>query len=264
MIDVDQMEAQLSAALTERAGPVARPVPAGVGELLELGLVAEADTRIAAANDRLDRTTWATMRALLDGRRNAVGIGIDALCRLAQEGNREALDRVWTLRFYATLEWGTEDERFDVLDHCRERAYRFDDLAWWGSLTLLLAAIGKRDEAVRAFDLALPQVAAAPRGVRLDAVTNLIEAGTALGDAGRTALAGRHLRTETGRLVVVGAGVVCKGSVDRYVGLLHAAVGQGADAAECFRRAEATHRAIGAGPLLARTLQQARGRPAAA
>lgn len=286
MIDLDRIEAQLSAAVTEEVrrpfasvrrapapaptpAPAPRPTsrprrsrpqpaPAGVRELLELGLLEEADARIAAATDRLDQTTWATMRALLDGRRDGVGIGIDALGRLAQEGDREALDRAWTLRYYAAVEWGSMDERHDVLDHGRDRAYRFDDLRWWGHLTLLLAVLGKQDEAVRAFDQALPLAAGAPRdGVRLDVVTNLIEAAALLGDAGRVSRAGRDLRTPTGRMVVVGDGVVCKGSVDRYLGLIHAAVGQWGDAAEYFRSAETAHRSIGAQPLLARTLQQA-------
>lgn len=224
----------------------------------------EADARIAAATDRLDQTTWATMRALLAGRRDAVRMGVESLGRLAQDGNGVAPDLAWALRFWATFEWGTRDERLDVLDHCRERAYRFDELMWWGNLTLLLAALGKHEEAVRAFDQALPFIGAASERVRLDLVTNLIEAAALLGDAGRVAAAGGQLRTETGRLVVVGAGVVCKGSVDRYLGLLHAAVGQAREAAEYFRSAEATHRAIGAAPLLARTLDQARGVPAAA
>lgn len=293
VIDLDRIEAQLSAAVTQevrrpsasvrrapapaptpapapipsprprRSAP--EPAPAGVREFLELGLIDAADGRIAAATDRLDQTTWVTMRALLDGRRDAVTIGIDALSRLAKEGDGEALDRSWTLRFYAALEWGTEEQRYDMLDHCRERAYRFDDLQWWGHLTLLLALLGKQDEAARGFDQARAQAAASLQDdVRLDVVTNLIEAAALLGDAGRVALAGRELRTQAGRLVVVGAGVVCKGSVDRYLGLLHAAVGQWGDAAECFRRAEASHRAIGAKPLLARTLQQASGVLAAA
>lgn len=278
MIDLDRIEAQLSAAVTEdlrrppaplhSSGPRRsrpQPAPAGVRELLELGLLDEVDALLAAATVRLDQTTWATMRSLLDGRRDAVSIGIDALARLAQDGDREALSRAWTLRFYATLEWGSEDERYDILDHCRERAYRFDDLQWWGNLTLLLATLGKQDEAVRAIDQALPLIAGAPKdGVRLDVVTNLIEAGALLGDAGRVSLAGRQLRTETGRLVVVGAGVACKGSIDRYLGLVHAAVGQWGDAAEYFRSAETTHRTLGAKPLLARTLRQASGVLAAA
>jgi tetratricopeptide (TPR) repeat protein len=228
-------------------------------------MLEEVDARIATAPDRLDQTTWATMRALLHGQRDAVRIGIEALTRLAQDGSREALERAWTLRFWAAMEWGCEDDRFDVLDHCRERAYRFDDLAWWGHLALLLATMGKHDEAVRAFDLALPLAAGAPRdGLRLDVVTNLVEAAFLLGDASRVALAGRELRTGTGVLVVVGDGVVCKGSVDRYLALIHAAVGQWGDAAEYFRSAEAAHRSLEAERLLARTLRQASGVLAAA
>jgi tetratricopeptide (TPR) repeat protein len=293
VIDLDRMEAQLSAALTEEVGPITvraaaapapaptpapatprvarqrRPSPApvavGVTELMELGLVEEADARIAATTDRLDQTTWATMRALLDGRRDGVKMGVESLSRMGQDGNRVALDLAWALRFWLAFEWGTQDERLDALDHCRERAYRFDELMWWGNLTLLLAALGKQDEGVRAFDQALPLAAtASPERVRLDVVTNLIEAATFLGDAGRVALAGRHLRTETGRLVMVGAGVVCKGSVDRYLGLIHAAVGQGREASDYFRSAEAAHRSISAAPLLARTVQQARSVLAAA
>jgi len=51
--------------------------------------------------------------------------------------------------------------------------------------------------------------------------------------------------------------VVCKGSIDRYRGLGFAAAGRWADAASSFTAAVAAHRALGAGPLLARTLQQA-------
>jgi tetratricopeptide (TPR) repeat protein len=223
------------------------------------------DALIAAATDRLDQTTWATMRALLRGKRDAVRIGIDALARLGQDGSHEALARAWTVRLWDALEWGSQDERLDVLDHCRERAYRFDDLAWWGNLTLLLVVMGKQDEALRAFDQALPLAAGAPRdGARLDAVTNLVEAAAILGDAGRAALAGRELHTPTGRLVVVGDAVVCKGSVDRYLGLLHAAAGHWGDAAEYFRSAESAHRSLGAELLVARTRQQASGVLAAA
>ncbi len=284
MIDLDRMEAQLSAALTERAGPKARtaatpapppaprarrrsepepvaPLPsAGVRELLELGMLDEASARAAGAADRRDQVTWVTMRALLEGRSDAADKGIAELGALAKAGDAEAGARAWTQRFWAAYEWGTNDERHEVLDHCRTRAYRFDDPEWWGNLTLLLAAMGKGDEAVRAFDAILPLLATAPRdAVRFDVVTNLVEAAALLRDAGRVALAGRELRTPTGRLVVVGDGVVCKGSVDRYLGLIHAAVGDSAKAAAYFASAESAHRAMGAGPLLARTLQQASG-----
>ena len=54
-------------------------------------------------------------------------------------------------------------------------------------------------------------------------------------------------------------GIVCKGSVDRYKALGYAALGKWKQADRYFRRAETLHLEIGAGPLLARTRQQAGG-----
>ena len=231
-----------------------------VAELLELGLIDEAEAAIAAATDPRDALTWSTMRALLRGDRDTAAAGI---AKLHQHSGAE--DRYWVQRFWAAVEWGSQEERSDVLDHCRNRAYRFDDLDWWGNLTLLLAAMGKDDEARRAFDEAHALLAAgrAEDATSLDVVTNLVEAAALLGDAGRVAAAGRSLRCHEDRLVVVGPGLVCKGSVERYRALVHAATGRSDKAQDCFRRAEALHRAIGTGPLLRRTLAQAT-RPLAA
>ncbi len=282
MINLDEMEAQLAAALSEAVGrphaavrraPVPPPPspaevarPSTAPELLELGLLEEADATMSAVSHPRDALSWATMRALLDGRQDAARTGVEELRRLAQRtDDHEAWSKYWTQRFWAAFQWGPEDERYDVLDHCRDRAYRFDDLHWWGNLALLLAAMGKTEEAARAFDDALPLVAAAPEdAVRIDVVTNLIEAAALVGDSGRVAAAGRQLKVAAGRLVVVADGAVCKGSVDRYLGLSYAALGRWAEAGECFRSAEATHRSLGAGPLVARTVQQASGRLVAA
>lgn len=221
---------------------------------------------MAGATDPRERLTWTTMRALLDGRRDAARTGMEKLRDLArQTDDAEAWERYWVQRFWAEVQWGADQDGYEVLEHCRERAYRFDDLHWWGNLTLLLATVAKQDEAARAFDSALALTAAVTRDGRwLDTVTNLVEAAALLGDAGRVAATSRSLSWPEGRLVVVGDGVACKGSVDRYRGLAFAAAGQWDRAGECFRRAESTHRAIGAGPLLARTLQQATGSLAAA
>jgi hypothetical protein len=105
-----------------------------------------------------------------------------------------------------------------------------------------------------------PHLAAlAQEAVGPDLVTNCIEAAALLNDPGRVVAAARSLPGPDGRLVVVGAGVVCKGAVDRYRALGLAAAGRWGEAAERFRSAEATHRALGAEALLARTLQQASG-----
>jgi hypothetical protein len=265
VIDLDQMDEQLEMALTPGRAPAG---PAhGVRELLERGFLEQADAEIAAHSRRAgeptwrrDAATWATMRALLDGHRAHAAAGIDSMRELAKEtDDPETTDRYWRQRFSAALEWGDEGERHDVLDHCRERAYRFDDLAWWGPLTLLLAELHKADEATRAFDEAhrLLGCAARDQGVGLDLVTDLIEAAAVLGDAGRAVLAHRSLEWPSGRMVVVGDAVMCKGSVDRYGALGLAASGRLSEAGECFRLAVHAHRSLGAGPLLDRTRRQA-------
>lgn len=270
MIDIDRIDEQLAAALVGEAGrrppaPRRRPhvdAPLTPPQLLELGRLEEADAATAAAAHPRDALTWATMRALLEGRQEAARTGVEELHRLAQRTDDPvAWDRYWIQRFWVAFEWGTAEERFDVIDHCRERAYRFDELPWWGNLTLLLAGMGKVDEATRAFDEAHALAAHVPA---LDAVTNLVEAAAGLGDAGRVAAVSRTVRWPEGRLVVIGDGAVCKGSVDRYRALVFAAGGRWKEAGDCFRAAESTHQAIGAQPLLARTRQQASGTAVAA
>ncbi|MDQ6725874.1 MAG: hypothetical protein M3066_06890, partial [Actinomycetota bacterium] len=241
----------------------AAPAETGSGgllrALLEQGRLEEADAEMADAGGGADATTWTTMRALLDGQRPAVAAGLAAMLDLARaSGEACTWDRYWTQRWWAALEWGDENERYEVLDHCRTRAYRHGDLAWWGRLTLSLAGLGRTEEAVRAFDEAHRLLAgSAPSDVRLDVLSDLVEGAAVLGDASRIVLAHRSVDWPEGRLVVVGPAVLCKGSVDRYRGLGLAAAGRWPEAGDCFRAAAEVHRALGAGPLLDRTHRQA-------
>lgn len=249
---------------TSRRAPRKAPwrrSPPSLSALLELGMIDEVETRIASTTDRLDALTWATMRSLLLGHRAPAAAGIEKLRELARTSQaREPWERYWIQRFWAAFEWGSHDERLDVLEHCRERAYRFDELHWWANLTLLLAATGTHEEAFSAFDETQRFVRRVPKDVVwLDELTNLIEAAALLGDPDRLAACHRALRWPDGRVVVVGKGIVCKGSVDRYKALGYAALGKRKQAERYFRRAEALHLEIGAGPLLARTRQQAGG-----
>lgn len=241
-----------------------RPAPS-MAALLQLGMIDEVEARIASTTDRLDALTWANMRALLLGHRGPAAAGIEKLGELARAGQaREPWERYWIQRFWAAFEWGSDDERFEVLEHCRERAYRFDELHWWANLTLLLAATGKDEEAFAAFDETQHFVGRVRKDlVWLDEVTNLIEAAALLGDPDRLAACHRALRWPDGRIVVVGDGIVCKGSVDRYKALGFAALGKPRQADRYFGMAELVHQVIGAGPLLARTRRQAGGSLAA-
>lgn len=202
MVDLDEMEAQLERAVN--GAPAAGSGSTTVRQLMELGRLEEADASIAGQVSDPDRVTWTTMRALLDGRRPAVTAGLAALLELARaSGDAATWDRYWTQRWWAALEWGEETERSDVLDHCRERAYRFDDAPWWGALTLTLAGLGRVEEATRAFDESYRPLGggAAPADLRLDLATNLVEAAALLGDGPRTVLGTGSLDRSDGPLL---------------------------------------------------------------
>ena len=184
------------------------------------------------------------MRALLDGR------GDDARRKAAESGSH------WQ-RFWIAVEWGGEDECYDLLDQCRSRAYTHDELAWRAALTLLLADLGRRDEAVRELDASTAECEALPRDATwVDMVTDLAEAAFLLGDADRARRLHGWLARVPDQLVVVGPGDVCKGSLSRYRAGLAGTLGAWAEADEGFRVAVDVHRALGARPLLVRTLHQ--------
>jgi hypothetical protein len=215
-----------------------------------------------ARHDERTAASWAVMRALLDGREADARAALDLVTSLSA-GDRAATDRAWLQRFWLVLAWGDEDERYQVLDHCRERAYRYDDTQWRGRLTLLLACMGKVDEAERSFDLAAERAftgATRPAATRdaawLDLATDLAEAAAVLASPTRAEVVHRALKWPSGRLVVAGDGAVCKGSIARYWAVLAATTGRRAEADQSFKAAADAHRALGAEPLLAATLHQ--------
>ena len=292
MIDVDRMESQLQTAskvrrpapavgptiaaasarvLARLRVPAAAPHPADPApvswappragsrlvRLLDDGELVEADRLVAETPSRREQLSWATMRALLAGDQDTARAKNRALRTLAQEDrDREAMDRYWLQRFWLVVTWGTGDERLELAERCRERAYRADDLQWTAALAVVAAQIGKGDEAGEAFEDAFQRLGRAEERIQLDVATNLVEAAALMGDA---FLAGRlhyTLAWAPGRLVTVGEGWICKGAIDRFQGLGEAAAGRFTEADEHFGRAVSRHRALGARPLLAKTLHQ--------
>jgi len=264
--------------------PVSPPAPAdavwadldsqqhsrAVVELLSQAKLAEADLHIAAHADlghdaiglghRGDAIGWTVMRALLDGRERAARAGIEQAQVLDPAGPAgEHLERIWSQRLAIALTWGDEHERYDVLDHCRERAYGHGDLVWHGRLTLLLAVLGRVGEAGREFDSVIGTVLSGPAGdmAWLDRATDLAEAAAVLGDRGRGEAAALSLaRVTTPPVALSGRAWVCKGSVDRYRALASASAGRVDDADRGFRAAAEIHRHLGADAHLARTLRE--------
>ncbi|MDQ6798448.1 MAG: hypothetical protein M3011_10615 [Actinomycetota bacterium] len=202
-------------------------------ELVSQAKMAEADLHIVAhaelAHDspstrhRGDAIGWAVMRALLESREDAVRDGLGELQALDPEGgDHEAQERFWAQRFALVLACGDADERYEVLDHCRERAWCHGEVAWQGRLTLLLAVLGRDGEAVREFDATIGAALGAPvrDAAWLDLATDLAEAAATLGDATRCDLARQCLaRGGPAPVAIVGRAWVCKGPVARYVAL---------------------------------------------
>lgn len=242
---------------------------ARIEELVAVGRLHEADLHIAAhafiagesgsVADRRDAAGWATMRAILDGRPVEAGAGADQVLVLGREaGDPAAWTRYLTLRYRLILEWGSADDRYELLDQCRAQAYWHDDVAWRGALTLLLARLGRDEEAARELDLTLERLLTAKvaMAVRLDVTTDLAEAAAVLGDAARASVVARTSGWPATAVVVVGRAEVCKGSVARYRALAAAAAGAAAAADRHYATAVEDHRRLGAPVLLARTLDE--------
>ena len=240
-----------------------------VPELIEAGRMDEAHRHIAAhallAEESgspaacRDAAAWATMAALLDGRQDDARDGAELVLALGREARDPgAVDRYWAQRFWVVLEWGDEEERFEALDHCREKAYRHDDPSWRGALTLLLARMGRTEEAGRELDFCTSRCLGGSLRDRVwtDIATNLAESAALLGDPRRAALVQRALLGAPDGFVLGGGGWVCKGSVARFQGMLAAVTCRWTDCDDHFARAVAVHRSLGAPVLLARTLHE--------
>jgi tetratricopeptide (TPR) repeat protein len=244
--------------------------------LLQEGRLHEADGQIAASvsrarrrvsgngllfariDDRRDAVGWMAMRALLDGRRDDARVALDELGTLAQSAkDAEPSDRYWLQRLAYLLDWGDGEEHYEVLDHCRERAYRYGDVPWRARLTLLLAHMGRADEAGHDLEATLEHIDGAPHDrAWLDIVTNLAQAAAMVGDFSRAGVLHKFLTRRPEKVVVVGGGWWCKGSPARFRALLAAGLGKWKDCDNDFAAAAELHRALGARPLLARTLDE--------
>lgn len=208
-------------------------------------------SRLGSSDDRLAAATWRVMRSMLDGDADDARSTLQVVNALGHGD-----DRYWAQRLWLGLEWGDETEHFALLEHSRERSYRHDDLAWRGRLCLLLARMGRTDEAAREADAVLAGLQGQGPDGFADIVTNVAETVFALGDRARAAALQRLMPKVRDHLVVTGAGLACKGALTRFQAHVAWAARNAAAADRNFAAAADTHRALGARPLLARTLRE--------
>jgi class 3 adenylate cyclase/DNA-binding CsgD family transcriptional regulator len=126
---------------------------------------------------------------------------------------------------------------------------------WRPGLALIYLEVGQRDEARAEFEkLAADDFTGMRRDGRwLYCMVYLSEVCAALGDAARAAVLCRLLLPYAGRNIVLGAGIACCGSADRYLGLLCATMGRWPEAQQHFEQALAMNGRIGARVALAHT-----------
>jgi hypothetical protein len=238
-------------------------------DLVAKGNIPEADALIAThaafaaehgtLEDRRDGARWAALRALLHGDQAEAREASALVLALGREAEDPEADlRHWSQHAWIVLEWGNERERDELLDHCRQQAYRNDDLRWRSMLALVLARLGRVDEAGREFDATAERtLKTAQRDVTwTDITTNLAETAAYLGDPRRASQLNRVVAWPATGMVLTGEADACKGSIARYRALLAATTGRWAEADNQFKVAADAHRRMGAELLLARTLQE--------
>jgi class 3 adenylate cyclase/DNA-binding CsgD family transcriptional regulator len=119
---------------------------------------------------------------------------------------------------------------------------------WRPGLALIYLELGQRDEVRAEFEkLAVDDFTGMRRDGRwLYCMVYLSEICAALGDAPRATVLYRLLLPYAGRNIVLGAGIACCGSADRYLGLLCAAMRRWPEAQRHFEQALAMNARIGA------------------
>jgi tetratricopeptide (TPR) repeat protein len=199
---------------------------------------------------------WSAAWALLEGRsRQALTYTDKALALGQQARDPEASSIYWTQQLDLLLEWGADGEMDGLVDVWRDIAHGHDqDPTWRASLALLLARTGRREQAADELDHLLSDNGA---DFPLDrnwvaTVAAISEVAADLEDRRCAALASL-LSPYARRLIVVGPGVVCRGSVARVLGLLSAATGNWTAAERQFQAALSAHDRVNARPLVART-----------
>jgi hypothetical protein len=203
-----------------------------VVELVRLGRMAEADRHIAAHAELAERSgdplaqrdaaVWKTMRALADGRYYEARASNEAVRSLGEAGNDpDGWAPYWAQRYWIVLESGTEEERAELLDFCRQRSYWQDDLCWRGALTLLLARLGYEDEAGRELEIVVEKCLGRPQDDEwLDIMTSAGETAYIVGDGPQARVLYRALNPFSTTTAMVGKAWVCKGPTSRVLDLL--------------------------------------------
>lgn len=206
-----------------------------------------------------DAAVWAATWALLVGKNRKAATQIDRALGLGQQARDPQASAIyWQQQLGLVLEWGSDAEAEGLIEVWRDLVRTHDRApAWRAPLALLLATFGHQDEAGVELDGLLSEECADLPLDRtwLPTVAAIGEVAAMLEDP-RCEFIGKLLWLYGRRLIVHGAGLACRGSVSRVLGLLSATRGDWLAAERQFQSAVSAHERIDAGPLLARTRSQ--------
>jgi hypothetical protein len=236
-------------------------------DLLEAGDVPATDDTLArhaqlAAQLRhrlglRDAELWAGMRGMLDGRFSDAEVHVERARDLGETARDPATDSMyWVQRYWLAVERCDPPEMDELVEVCeRIVAANRDVPAWRAALAMLHARRGDHQAARVEFErVAADNFAHIPRDVVwLNAMTYLGETCAFLGDTERAPLLFAALEPYASRLALIDRALVCKGSVERFLGLLAATTGNLDRAEHHLTHALSTHDAMGARSLAERT-----------
>lgn|GEM_PF-7017046 len=204
-----------------------------------------------------DAELWRAMRAMLTGQFTDATAHIERARDLGETvGDRATETIYWVQRYWLTVEHGDAEQMDALVEPCERIAATNRDVpAWRAALAMLHARRHDTNAARTAFmDLARDHFGGIPRDVVwLNATTYLAETCAFLHDAENAQVLYDTLAPYAGHVTLIDRGLACKGSVDRFLGLLAATTGDHQRAEQHLARAITCHEAMNAHPLAERT-----------
>ncbi|MGH9137136.1 MAG: ATP-binding protein [Acidimicrobiales bacterium] len=239
-------------------------------DLLEAGDMRNAEdafARHAARADRLrqrlpfrDAELWAAMRAMLAGDFEDAAEHIERARDLGEAARDPSADTMyWVQRYWLAVERGDQADMNELVEPCeRIAADNIDVPAWRAALAMLHARRGDLDASTAYYGpLVHGGLDAIPRDVVwLNAMTYLAETCASLGDTEHAPHLAATLEPYADRVALIDRGLACKGSVQRFLGLLAGTLGDSAQAQQRLGTALETHERMQANPLTRRTRRE--------
>jgi DNA-binding CsgD family transcriptional regulator len=219
----------------------------------DLGAVTRIDALIRQRTYSISMNAFHFMFSLMRGELVEAERRVMEMMRLLRRGLTAHEDQLGVMIFSLRREQGRLNEVRPILSLFLQQ--HSAAATWLPGLALIQVELGQLDDARRTFErIAADDFASIPHDGRWFYCTvYLSEVCAALGDTTRATMLYRMLQPYTGRNLVLGGGLACCGSADRYLGLLAMTMSRWTEAIGHFEGALALNQSIGARLPLAHT-----------